>query len=132
MPTNFKYDKERRILFAHVSGQIDPTEVRHEFQAVLDDPEIPSDSPAVWDLRQMDFSTVDSNMLRTVAADRAEMNEERGAARTAFVVTALDEEIIVRLYYAHTQHIPRETRVFRGLEKAVAWLEGTDREDLTA
>ena len=132
MPSKFEYDARRGVLHAKVTGDVDPNEVRREFQKVLDDPEIPSDTDTVWDLRRMNFSSVDTSIVRAIAADRSEIEALRGSARTAFVVSALDEEIIVRLYHAHTQHLTRETRIFRVIEKALAWLEGTDREDLTA
>ena len=132
MAIDIRYDAGSGILYASLSGPLDPVEIRAALRKVVSDPGIPSDADSIWDLHALDFSTADLSTIQAVVAERTAVAEARGAARSAFVVSAIDEEILVRLYHAHTQHIARETRVFRSIEQAEEWLRGEDRHNQPA
>ena len=132
MPTQVKYDSNVEILYVTLTGPFNPADVRSAFEVVFDSPNIPNNADALWDLRSMDFSTADIDSVRTFAADRMAINNKRTDAKSAVVVSALQDESIVRLYFAHTQHIVRQTQIFRDPESATEWLLDQDQEDQPA
>jgi len=132
MATDIQYDAENGILRVVLSGPLDPAEVKNVLQNILMNPAIPNDSDSIWDLRKLDFSTANQKTIQAVVTERTAVADRRAGAKSAFVVSAMDEEILVRLYQAHTQHIQRESRIFRTVEDAQQWLRGRDRQDQPA
>ena len=124
-----RYDADIGVLFCGVSGPADPQDLLASFNRVFDDPGIPDNTDAIWDLRHLDFSTASPEMIKRMAEVRISVHEKRAGSRYAFVVSSDSQEALVRLFWAHSEKIDQVKAVFRSMEEAMDWLVGPREKD---
>lgn len=122
MPIKTSYDPEKRILFGEITGPFDPQELITCFHSIFANPAIPDDVDAIWDLRGMDFSTASPDALHTYISTRTEFNAKRRGAKYALIVSGDEEERVVKLFWALTEHIEQESRIFESIDAAADWI----------
>jgi len=121
-----RYDAKLSVLFCTVSGTADPEELLAFFGRVFDDPDIPDNTDAIWDLRYLDFSTASPEKIKQMAEIRVSVHPQRAGSRYAFVVSSESQEALVRLFWAHSREIDQEKAVFRTMEDAMNWMTGSN------
>ncbi len=120
-----RYDAEIGVLFCTVSGPVDPEVQMATFAQVFDDPGIPDNADAIWDIRHVDFSTASPERIKRLAEGRISVDPQRAGSRFAFVISTDSQEALVRLYLAHVSQVKQESAVFRSTEEAMNWLVGS-------
>ena len=117
------HDVQADVLICTVTGALETAIVRAFFRDLFADPVIPDNIDIVWDIRTFDFSSAQPSAIRQLAADRVAVDPQRQGSRYAFVVSDPAQEIIAKLYWAHSHNIDQEKDVFRTVEDAVRWLK---------
>lgn len=123
MSVRTRYDPDTGIIFFEISGTMDPDAVLIRFHEIFENPEIPNNADAIWDLRQMDLSAASPEIMRTVISNREKLAEQRKGSKYAFVVANKDGEMMVKLYWALSEHLNQERNIFWSREEAVTWLQ---------
>ena len=119
------HDVRAGVLICTVTGALETPKVSAFFRDLFANPDIPDNIDIVWDIRTFDFSSAQPSAVRQLAADRVAVDPQRQGSRYAFVVSDPAQELIVKLYWAHSHNIEQEKDVFRTVEDAVRWLQAT-------
>jgi len=86
--------------------------------------EYPTDVPTLWDLRKLDFSSIDSNFVDQVTGKRKEINRERKNAKLAMVVDSDLGYGMTRMYqiFSELAGLSQKVEIFKNIEEAKDWL----------
>jgi len=123
MPISFYYDREKEALYGTMTGQITEDEFQASLQEILQSDQFPPDTRTLWDLRELDFKTIDSLMEKRLINIRREY-PERGRARLAFIVAGDLAFGMGRMYEILSEDLPQEIRIFRKYSEGENWLLG--------
>ena len=121
MPITLNYDTKHCILRASASGQPDLNEYRKTRKKITEGKEFPSTIPTIWDLRNLDFSYIDSQLGQGVASVRKSFQTRRGA-KIAYVVSDSLGFGTMRMLEVFFDVKERNSRVFYDYKEAEAWL----------
>ncbi|MCF6187007.1 MAG: hypothetical protein L3J49_05955 [Desulfobulbaceae bacterium] len=98
-------------------------EFQTSLQEILQSAQFPPDTRTLWDLRELDFSTIDSLMEKRFITIRREY-PERGRARLAFIVAGDLAFGMGRMYEMLSEDLPQTIRTFRKYSEGENWLLG--------
>ncbi len=90
-------------------------------EAVARSSEFPPDVDTLWDLRELDFTEIDSNFERELIQVRDEFPERR-RARLALVVEGDLGFGMSRMYEILSESLPQQSKVFRSYSEGEEWL----------
>lgn len=122
MPITIAYDKDKKILFANVVGEITAEQHEQCLAEIMQSSDIPSNTNALWDLLKMDFSVLDIKLEKEIIKVREVLNEQRGNAKVALVSDYELGEPMLKLFTILAKHLDQNVRVFKTRENAESWL----------
>lgn len=124
MAASLHYNSDKRFLTIIVSGSLSFEEFDGIGQTIMASTEYPADVNTLWDLRQADFSGINSQTLRQYLFHR-EKYSYRGNTKIAFV-TADDVSFgLMRMYEMLSVDLPQQIMVFKNYQEAEDWLVET-------
>ncbi len=123
MPITIRYDREKKVLYGTMTGQVTEDEFQASLLEILQSDQFPPDTRTLWDLRELDFRTIDSLMEKRLINIRRRY-PERGRARLAFIVAGDLAFGMGRMYEILSEDLPQEIRLFRKYSEGENWLLG--------
>ena len=121
MPVNFQYDKEKNILYCYCKGPATVEEFKSVMTTIISSTEYPPDLNTLWDVKGVDFSTVDKKFEEQLIFAR-EHFPERGASKIAIIAPDDLRYGMLRMYQALSGGLPQEVQVFRDNADGEKWL----------
>lgn len=119
-------DSRAGVVSHRASGELSLREIRETFQATVRDPAFRSGMRVLWDLREATLTSLDEAGIRSLLELNSRYQEERGAGRSAIVVSRDVDYGIARMFQTYAEDLPWETRVYRDHAEAVAWITGAE------
>ncbi len=116
------YNADARAVYATLSGAVDVGEVKRILEKITEQPGIPDNANAIWDLRAMQIWTVDLDIVRELSDFRNALSDKRQDAKVAMVVSKRHETVIVDMMRAHCRNGEKLFRAFTSYEKAELWV----------
>jgi len=86
MAIKLEYKPSQNILIGTMEGKLSIETYKQTMDKIISSDEYHSDVPTLWDLRKLDFCSIDSNFVDQVTGKRKEINRERKNAKLAMVV----------------------------------------------
>ena len=127
MPISVDYDPDRGFLICSVRGEFELDAFQSFLEELTSSTTIAHGINTLWDLRQMDFSSVDADHIQRILAIRRRFRARDATARVALVVSQDLGFRMSRTYEALAVIMPTRICVFRRYEEAEQWLlEGED------
>jgi len=123
MPISFHYDRGKKIIYGTMTGQITEDEFQASLQEILQSEHFPPETRTLWDLRELDFSTIDTLLEKRLINIRRKY-PERGRARIAFIVASDLGFGMGRMYEILSEDLPQTIRTFRNYSEGEDWLLG--------
>jgi len=120
MPIEIRYDPPRRILLGTIEGRLDIDEFRTVLEAIERSKEYPPDVATLWDLRGLDFTSIDREFEEHLIAIRKDFPGRARAKLAAVVATDLAFGMS-RMFQILSDDEDR-MKVFRDYDAAVSWL----------
>jgi len=120
MPVEFQY--RNGIVYGAFKSPLSLDAVKDSIGQFVNSGEFAPDSNTLWDLRALDFTTVDRELELQLIEIRKQY-PERGEARIAFVTG--DDPLaygMTRMYEMLSGSLPQQMRVFKDFAEAEAWL----------
>jgi len=125
--TEFHLDPEKGFLVVTVAGSFSLAEFSTSLDEITKSGRFPPDVDALWDLREMDFQSVDVRFWRGII-DTLKQYPERSGARATHVVQSDFAFGMSRMYEILLGLDPilasRQMTVFTSYAEAEAWLAG--------
>lgn len=121
MPIHFHYDKEKQALYGTFEGTLTVDEILETLKQITTSDEYPPEVPALWDLRKLDFSAIESEFRNNLISMRSQF-PERGSAKIACVANSDLAYGMTRMYQTYSSGMPQAMMVFRDFDEAEAWL----------
>jgi hypothetical protein len=121
MPVEFRYDREKEVLFGTMTSPLMPEEIEAALKDITRSDQFPPDTNVLWDMRKVDFSALDRNFEESLINIQKKF-PERGRARVAWIAAEDHAFAMGRMYEALAHDLPRQMRVFRSYTKAEDWL----------
>jgi len=114
-------DTERNLTIFTAEGPLQAADVMRAVQSFYDDAITLN---VLWDISNADVSSIESGEIEKIVHLSVTHGETRVGGKTAVVATEDLTFGLSRVYerLKETAHLPFETRVFRSLENAYAWL----------
>ena len=125
MPIHFKYNPGNNLLYGTIEGQTSIEELGQALGKITNSTEFPPDVKALWDLRKLDFTQLDTNFGEALVSLR-EQNPKRGNTKIALIVEKDLGYGMCRMYVMLSEHLPQEVSVFKDIASAENWLLGED------
>jgi hypothetical protein len=121
------YRFEGRFLFTNIEGETSYEDVRLYLDRLLEDPRFRPGMPGLIDCRRVKsvFSILD---LRRTAEESKKRPQMQVPGRAAVLASSNLIYGLLRMYEVFSEDNISETRVFRKLDEAMAWLEGETKE----
>jgi hypothetical protein len=122
------YRFEGEFLFTTIEGETGYEEVKRYLDELMLDPGFRPGMPGVIDCRRVTslFSILD---LRRTAADARTRPQMQVPGRAAVLASSNIIYGLLRMYEVFNEGNPSQTRVFRELEPAMAWLKGPQGQE---
>ena len=121
MPIEYHYDRGKQLLRATMKGAPSLAGFEEAIQAIANADEFPPDVRTLWDLRDLEFASVDRALEEGLIAIRKRYPERR-KARLAFIVADQLGFGMARMYEILSNE--DTTRVFTDHAEAERWLLG--------
>ncbi len=126
MTIEIKYDQNRELLHISVQGTPDFDEFASIFETITNSNDYPPNIRAIWDFRNSDISSVNSEMLKHLIEIRKRF-EKRNTCRSALIVSSNMQYGMGRMFQMLSEgKIPHEFMVFRDYEECEQWLLKND------
>ena len=122
MSISFEYDRDQHVLLIKVVGEVKVEDYSNLMNVELPSKDIPIDTNAIWDLSEMDFSTLDIIRERKINEVREQLDDKRKGTKIALVSNYDLGEPVLKMFLIISQHLSQELRVVRTIEKAREWL----------
>lgn len=122
MSISFEYDRDQHVLLIKVVGEVKVEDYSNLMNVELPSKDIPIDTNAIWDLSEMDFSTLDIVRERKINEVREQLDDKRKGTKIALVSNYDLGEPVLKMFLIISQHLSQELRVVRTIEKAREWL----------
>jgi len=129
MPVQFHWNVEHYLLRTVMTGRWTEVELLHYIRDQWAHPERER-YDQISDCRDMDASAITPAVMQAMSGLHNELNRARRHLRIAFVVSGAFGYGIGRQYETYCEASPVETRVFRSIPEAEAWLEQARRDHL--
>lgn len=126
MSIELTFDDQLGILIAAVTDEVIPDEVAATLTEIVSSDKYPPDIDVMWDLRNLDFKSISSEMVYAIEEVR-EQFPERGEAYIAFVVPDDLAFGMSRMHEIVTNELPQTIRIFKDYHKAITWMQESKR-----
>jgi hypothetical protein len=124
MTVEFRIDKEDRIVYGVLKGEVDVSEVLAGLEKVISSDDYEPELDGITDLRAMKWES-DQGDLRLLVHFLIENRKRIGKSRSAVVVSGDRTYGMTRMFEVFSEQAPIKVRVFRDFDKAKRWvLEG--------
>ncbi len=124
MPYRFRVEPERAIFFTEMWGRMNMEDSRRYFEDLASHPDYRPEFDGLIEMRDIE-GTLTADELRGIA-EMTRVPSSGRRPRRALVVESDLHFGLMRMLEAYTSDGPREYRVFRTKEDALAWIEGRD------
>ena len=125
MAIEVKYESEKGFIIMVVKGKPSPEEYKTAMDEITQSEQYPADINALWDVREQDFSEVDTSTLRHII-EISKQYPERGTSRVAFIVKNDLAFGMLRMYEilssTEASESSQNIRVFRSYPESEEWL----------
>ena len=125
MPIDLRYDPEKKILYSRVKGTVSFEEFQSTMKLITRSGQFPQNANALWDLRELDFETIDSDFWKRIINIRKQY-PERGQALLAHVVQGDLAYGMLRMYEiladSDSNGLAQHIKVFKNCSDAEKWL----------
>jgi hypothetical protein len=123
MPMQVHYDPRTGILFGVCTGRITLAEYEVALRGIVTSSEHPPDADVLWDLRDVDYSAVDTDYVNDLIAIRGKY-PQRGKAKIAVVAREDVGFGLSRMFSMFSDTLPQAVGIFRDRDAAERWLAG--------
>ncbi len=120
MSLEYTHDSKNNILIMKITDLINLAELKESAINIFSSSDIPHDINTLYDLREMDFSNINTEFEERLILFRESIN--RGNAKIACVVKTDLAFGMGRMYEALSDHLPQQVRIFRSMDEAKNWL----------
>ena len=120
MDIDYTYYPDSKYLFVIISGKLDWHILQQAAENITTSSDFPSNVNALYDLRELDFSTITSDFENKLILFRKQLN--RGDAKIACVVSTEHGFAMGRMYQSLSEDLPQTVQIFRSLDEARNWL----------
>lgn len=122
MPINFNYDKDKDVLLITLEGEVSVKDVANLYGEIVTASEFPPDIRSIWDLRKLDFDSIDTNFIDRIFSVRKKY-PERGNASAAFIADSDLSFGVARMYEVLSSfELPQNIKTFRDYRTAEEWI----------
>jgi len=121
MTVEFRIDREDRIVYGVIKGEVDVNEVLAGLEDVISRDDYEPELDGITDLRDMRWES-DQGDLRRLVHFLIEHREKIGKSRSAVVVSSDRAYGMTRMFEVFSEQAPIKVRVFRDFDKAKAWV----------
>ena len=125
MAININYEPEKEILIITVKDQCTLEDYEAAMDEIIDSKQYPANVNALWDVREQDFSNVDSSIVQNLII----LNKrypDRATAKKAFIVNRNLAFGMLRMYEMYSSikesNTPQYLKVFRSYAEGEKWL----------
>lgn len=118
-------DTTAGLVIHEAEGALSLYEIEDEIQATLDNPAFSPGMRTVWDLRTASIAGLTDDQVRSLIEFNLWRKELRGCGRAAIVATQDVDYAVARRFQTWAAALPWETMVFRDLDEAMPWLQGS-------
>ena len=124
MPIKLEYLRDLNILIATVEGSTTIEMFKQTINELISSIEYPPNVSTIWDLRKLDFYSIDSNFAKGLIAIRKGIDNKRGNVKIAYVVNSDMSFGMVRMYeiFSEIEGLAQSIQIFRNLDDAKKWL----------
>jgi hypothetical protein len=130
VPYRFRIEPERAIFFTEMWGSMTAEQSRRYFEDLAAHPDYRPEFDGLIEMRGIE-GTLTADELRGIA-EMTRVASSGRRPRRALVVGSDLHYGLMRMFEAYSADGPREYRVFRTKDRALAWLEGGDDEGSSA
>ena len=111
MSIEFRYDREKEVLFGMMTSPLTPEEVAATLKDITESDQFPPDIRTLWDLRELDLKDLDRSVANRLISVQKKY-PQRGSARVAWIVANVHGFGMGRMYEALSGDLPHRMRVF--------------------
>lgn len=124
MPISLHYDTNIEAIRGTVTDSFSFEEFKELSIQIVESKDIPSDANAIWDCRDLDFSTLNTTFMRELVNIREKFNTDRGSAKIAVIVKSDVGHGMIRIYQtlSDLKKVQQGIAIFRNDEDATAWI----------
>jgi len=115
------YDRDKRLVFVRMTGFFDLDRYENVLRWLTQSGEVPSDTPAIWDMTDMDFSDMDLAKIEKIRGIRAPYTGLRSATRIAMMVPQQIDAILTKLILEQLIGDSSLHRIVRSRQEAETW-----------
>ena len=116
-----RFDEKRKIAHIRMSGALSSEEILGAFDAAVSDDRYRDGMGRLWDLREADLSSLDAQIIVSMAQYSLKYPPGVNDAKVAFV-TARDLEFGLSRMFELSSKANTPIRVFREMREAEEWL----------
>jgi len=124
MQVEVSIDRGLNLAVIRITGNLLLGEVTRHAMAFVERPDVVPGMPAIFDLREADFSSFGATDSRSLAEVNRRLATRRGSARVAFLVQSDLGYGVLRMHEVLGQSPNLQVRVFRDLMEAQHWVLG--------
>lgn len=118
MPTSYRVDRDRRVVFCRAWGELTSNDVLEHYQQMRDDPSFDPNFQQLGDLREVTKVTASMESVR----DAARMHVFTPGTRRAFVADNDTIYGMARMFASYSHYADQDLEVFRDMSSAERWL----------
>ena len=127
MAIDISYKPDKGFLYIAVKGQNSLEDYKTAMEEITHSEEYPADINTIWDVREQEFTDLDTDTIKSFIKIRKEY-PARGAARVAFIVKGDFAFGMMRMYDTLSSFegsdLPQNLMVFRDYAEGEKWLLG--------
>lgn len=126
MAVKLDYVSSLNILIGTMEGKLTLEMYKQTMDEIISSDQYPSDVYTLWDLRKLDFSSIDRNFVEQVTLIRKDINRVRKNAKLGMVVDSDLAFGMTRMYQilSEMEDLTQEVQIFKSIEEAKEWLSG--------
>jgi len=118
-------DTTAGLVIHEAEGPLSLGEIEDELRATLANPAYRPGMKTVWDLRGASIASLTDDAVRSLIEFNLVRKERRGGGRAAIVTAQDDDHRVAQMFQIYAEALPWETMVFRRLDDALPWLNGS-------
>ena len=124
MEISTEIDKKKNIRWHIVRGVIDMGQLFDSLKEIYNSPDFDPEMDILWDLQKADFSSVQTEDIRSFAKYVGKQWEARGKGKAALVVSSDFDYGMTRMYQMLLESTTsNEVTVFKDIAKAKKWID---------
>lgn len=122
MGVTIVYDMEAGIIRARLFGDFSLEEFGEKFDRMMDSSNVPRGADAIWDTRDMDFSSLDPYLMNRIITLREQYRADRNRAWAAIVANPNNRAYFRKLYEMMPKATAERIKVFSQTRDAERWI----------